>query len=150
MSRKTKEEKMNCMRETIVFIAAVCLAFTVLLPRTISAEEEALMIAEKNLVIMPCKYVNKRIVTEARFLDTSNNLLDDMFNNMKTRFDSRYYLNFRTIDNAVMRYFIHLKKADIIPTLKEGEKIIITGVVNSCADGMAWIEVDSVIRAPGD
>ena len=108
------------------------------------------MIDEKNLVIMPCKYVNKRIVTEALFLDTSSNLLDDMFNNMKTRFDSRYYLNFRTIDNAVMRYFIHLKKADIIPTLNEGDKIIITGVVSSCADGMAWIDVDSVIRAPSE
>ena len=141
---------MNCMRKAIVFIAAVCLAFTIFLPISVTAGEAPLMIDEKNLVIMPCKYVNKRIVTEALFLDTSDNLLDDMFNDMKTRFDSRYYLNFRTIDNAVMRYFMHLKNADIIPTLNQGDKIIITGVVTSCADGMAWVEVDSVIRAPGD
>ena len=141
---------MNRIGKAIVFAAVLCLAFTILLPFSISADEEALMIDEKNLIIMPCKYVNKRIVTEALFLDTSTNLLDDMFNDMKTRFDSRYYLNFRTVDNAVMRYFIHLKNADIIPTLNQGDKIIITGEVTSCADNMAWVEVDSVIRAPSD
>ena len=141
---------MNHILKAIVFTIALSMALSAVLPLSVSAEEEALMIDEKNLVVMPCKYVGKRIVTEALFLDTSDNLLDDMFNDMKTRFDSRYYLNFRTIDNAVMRYFIHLRSADIIPTLEEGDKIIITGVVTSCADRKAWVEADSVIRAPSE
>jgi hypothetical protein len=148
--KKPRRKEMNRIVKTLAFVTAVFLAFTVYFSFAEAAQEETLMIDEKNLVIMPCKYVGKRIVTEALYLDTSENLLNDMFNDMKTRFDSRYYLNFRTIDNAVMRYFIHLKKADIIPTLDEGDKIIITGVVTSCADGKAWVDVDSVIRAPKD
>jgi hypothetical protein len=148
MTDRAKEEKMNCGLRIMVFMAAMCVAVTMLLPVSTEAEEEAVMIDEKNLSIMPCKYVSKRIVTEARYMDTSTNLMDDMFNDMKTRFDARTYLNFRTIDQPIMRYFMPLKKADIIPTLKQGDPIVITGVVTSCADDRAWIDVDSVIRAP--
>ncbi len=139
---------MNPAVKMITFLVAIFFAAQIVLPLPAATEEETIMIDEKNLVVMPCKYVSKRIVTEAVFLDTSDNLLDDMFNSTQTRFSSKEYINFRTIEHQIMRYFIHFKDADIIPTLNEGDKIIITGVVTSCADEMAWIKVDSVIRAP--
>ena len=105
----------------MVLMVAMWVALIMLLPVPVEAEDEPVMIDEKHLSVMPCKYVSKRIVTEARFMDTSTNLLDDMFNDMKTRFDARTYLNFRTIDQPIMRYFMPMKKADIIPTLNHGD-----------------------------
>ena len=141
---------MNCVSKIMVLVAAIWIALIMLFHVPAKAQDEAVMIHEKNLSIMPCKYINKRIVTEARFMDTSTNLLDDMFNDMRTRFDQRTYLNFRTIDQPIMRYFMPIKKADIIPTLNQGDRIVITGVVTSCADDRAWVDVDSVIRAPNN
>ena len=47
-------------------------------------------------------------------------------------------------------YFIKQSQADIIPTLKTGDKIIISGFVTSCADIHAWIEVDSIRKVPSE
>ena len=40
------------------------------------------------------------------------------------------------------------EKAEIIPTLKAGDKIIISGFVTSCEDKRPWIEVESVAKVP--
>jgi len=109
---------------------------------------EAITVNEKSLSMMPCRYLNKKIITEAVFMDVSNTLLDDVYHDVDTRFDSREYLNFRTIGNGMYHYFIKQSKADIIPTLKPGDRIIISGKVTSCADRHAWIEVDSVTKVP--
>ena len=123
-------------------------------PVFLSAQElsggEGIKVDEKNLSIMPCRYLKKRIVTEAVFMDVSTTLLDDIFHNVDTRFNSREYLNFRTIGNGMYHYFIKQSKADILPTLKEGDRIIISGIVTSCADKHAWIEVDSVRKISSD
>jgi hypothetical protein len=112
------------------------------------SEGEAITVNERNLSMMPCRYLNKKITTEAVFMDVSTTLLDDIYHDVDTRFDSREYLNFRTIGNGMYHYFIKQSKADIIPTLKPGDRIIISGKVTSCADRHAWIEVDSVTKVP--
>jgi len=110
-------------------------------------EEEAIMVSEKNLSMMPCKYLHKRIVTEGAFLDVSTSLLDTRFYDKGTEFDARSYINFRTVDEQMFTYFIHQSKADILSALKTGDRIVITGTITSCADKRPWIKVDSVIRA---
>ena len=124
----------------------------ILAPLSLWAQEEAAStgarISEKNLAMMPCKYVGKSIATEALFMDVSTTLLDDVHHDAKTRFDSKKYINFRTIGHGMYHYFMRQTKADIIATLKEGDKIVISGKVTSCADKHAWIDVDSVVKAP--
>lgn len=121
-------------------------------PILLSAQEasgvDQITVNEKTLAMMPCLYVKKNIVTEAVFMDVSSTLLDDRFHDVNTRFDSQEYLNFRTIGNGMSYYFIKQKKADIIPTLKAGDKIVISGKVKSCADKHPWIEVNSLVKAP--
>lgn len=109
--------------------------------------EGVVKVSEKHLAMMPCKFVGKKILTEAKFMDVSTTLLDDIYHDLDTRFDSKEYVNFRTIGNGMHHYFIKQSKADIIPTLKVGDRIVISGEVTSCADKNAWIEVDSVAKA---
>ena len=139
---------MNNGLKSTLLITSICFVANVFLSLSAAAEEEAVMVTEKNLAMMPCKYVEKRIVTEANFMDVSTALLDDYHHDKHTQFDSRSYVNFRTIEEQLLRYFIHSSKADILPSLAEGDRIVITGVVTSCADQRPWVEVDSVIRAP--
>jgi hypothetical protein len=103
-------------------------------------------VSEKNLAMMPCKYVEKSIVTEAQFMDVSTTLLDDIYHDADTKFSSKEYLNFRTVGNGMHHYFIKQSKADILPTLKVGDMIRISGKVTSCADEHAWVDVDSVVK----
>jgi hypothetical protein len=117
-----------------------------LLPTQESYGGEETKVSEKNLSMMPCKYLKKTVITEAVFMDVSVTLLDDVYHDVDTRFDSREYINFRTIGNGMYHYFIKQSKADIIPTLKAGDRIIISGKVKSCEDRHAWMEVDSVVK----
>lgn len=129
----------------LVLISCIAGLFT---PAAATSQEEAVMVTENHLASMPCKYVNKRIVTDAKYMDISTALLDDTHYDRGARFESKKYLNFRTVEEQILTYFIHQNKADILATLQEGDRIVITGVVTSCADKRPWIEVDSVIRAP--
>jgi hypothetical protein len=103
-------------------------------------------VSEKNLVMMPCRYLGQAITTEGAFMDVSTTVLDDIYHDVDTRFDSKVYLNFRTIENNMSHYFIKQESADIIATLKTGDRILISGKVKSCADKHPWVEVDSVAK----
>ena len=118
------------------------------MPPAASSQEEAIMVTEAHLADMPCKYVDKRIVTDAKYMDISTALLNDTHYDKGARFESKGYINFRTVEEQILTYFMRQSKADILATLHEGDRIVITGVVTSCADSRPWIEVDSVIRAP--
>jgi len=114
-------------------------------PLVLLAEEfSGITVTEKQLAMMPCKYERQEIVTEAIFMDVSTTLLDDIYHNSDTRFNSREYLNFRTMGSGMHHYFIKQANADILPTLKTGDRIIISGFVTSCLDRHAWVDVDSV------
>jgi hypothetical protein len=93
-------------------------------------------------------YLKKNIVTEGVFIDASSAILDDWFHDKVTRFSSKDYLNFRT--NLIFQYFMKQEKAEILPKLKTGDKIIISGWVTSCEDKRPWIEVDSVVKVPSE
>jgi hypothetical protein len=41
-------------------------------------------------------------------------------------------------------------KAEILCPLKSGDKIIISGWVESCEDKRPWIVVNSVVKAPSE
>ncbi|MCX8012147.1 MAG: hypothetical protein N3A64_03210, partial [Desulfobacterota bacterium] len=116
-----------------------------------SIEGEEIKVDEKTLSMMPCLYLNKRIMTMGVFLDVSNSLLDDWHHDKCTRFSSQEYINFRTIGDNTFQYFMKQKDAvKIIPQLKTGDKIIICGYVKSCADKRPWVEVSSVSKAPAE
>ena len=123
-------------------------------PLVLLAQESSgsggITVTENHLAMMPCQYEKQEIVTEAVFMDVSTTLLDDIYHDVYTRFNSREYLNFRTMGNGMYHYFIKQSQADIIPTLKTGDKIIISGFVTSCADRHAWVEVDSIRKVPSE
>ncbi|HPD60209.1 MAG TPA: hypothetical protein PKV48_00400 [Thermodesulfobacteriota bacterium] len=137
-----------------IILAAIILGILLLSkPLALLAQEPAdgggeVKVNEKSLTLMPCIYLKKNIVTEGVYLDASSGILDDWFHDKDTRFSSRDYLNFRT--NLIFQYFIKQEKAEIIPALKAGDKIIISGFVTSCADKRPWIEVDSVVKVPSE
>ncbi len=90
---------------------------------------------------MPCNYLKKNIVTEGVYLDTSTSILDDWYHGRDTRFSSKDYVNFRT--NVIFQYFMKQDKAEIICSLKTGDKIIISGwvsLVRTNARGLRWIQ----------
>jgi|GEM_PF-1380130 len=116
-----------------------------------SIEGEEIKVDEKTLSMMPCLYLKKRIVTEGIFLDVSNSLLDDWHHDKDTQFSSQEYINFRTLGDNTFQYFMKQKDAvGIIPHLKTGDKIIISGYVKSCADKRPWVEVSSVVKVPAE
>jgi CRISPR/Cas system-associated protein Csx1 len=132
----------------------VAIIFGVLLlfkPLALLAQESKggggeIKVSEESLNLMPCLYLKKKIVTEGVFLDASPAILDDRYHDKNTKFSSKAYLNFRT--NYIFQYFMDEEKAEIIPTLKAGNRIIISGHVTSCEDKRPWVEVDSVVKAP--
>lgn len=137
----------------IIFVAIIFAVLLLSKPLAILAQESTggggeTKVSEKSLTIMPCNYLKKNIVTEGVFIDASSSILDDWFHDQETRFSSKDYLNFRT--NLIFQYFIKQEKAEIIPTLKAGDKIIISGCVTSCEDKRPWIEVDSVVKVPSE
>jgi len=103
-------------------------------------------VSENTLILTPCNYLYKNIVTEGVFLDASTAILDDWFalHDKGTRFNSRDYVNFRT--NLIFQYFMRQDKAGIVATLKAGDRVIITGWVTSCDDKRPWIKVDSIVK----
>ena len=107
-------------------------------------------VSENTLILTPCNYLYKNIVTEGVFLDASTAILDDWykFHDKGTRFNSRDYVNFRT--NLIFQYFMRQDKAGSIATLKAGDKVIISGWVTSCDDKRPWIKVDSIVKAPSE
>lgn len=107
-------------------------------------------VSEKSLVMMPCRYLGQSITTEGAFMDVSTTLLDDIYHDADTSFDSKTYLNFRTIENSMSHYFIKQENADLLTTLKTGDRILISGKVKSCADKHPWVEVDSVSKVSTD
>jgi len=116
----------------------------------LAQDSSGITVTEKHLAMMPCQYEKQEIVTEAIFMDVSTTLLDDIYHNADTRFNSREYLNFRTMGNGMYHYFIKQSNADILPTLKTGDKIIISGFVTSCADRHAWVDVDSIRKVASE
>jgi hypothetical protein len=137
----------------IIFVAVVFGVLSLSKPLALLAQESTggggeTKVSEKSLNIMPCIYLEKNIVTEGIFLDASTSILDDWFHGKDTRFTSKDYLNFRT--NVIFQYFMKQEKAEIIPKLKTGDKIIISGWVTSCEDKRPWIEVDSVVKVPSE
>ena len=137
----------------IIFVAIIFGVLLLSKPLALLAQESTggggeVTVSEKSLTIMPCMYLKKNIVTEGVFLDASSSILDDWFHDKETRFSSKDYLNFRT--NLIFQYFIKQEKAEIIPTLKTGDKIIISGYVTSCTDKRPWVEVDSVVKIPSE
>jgi hypothetical protein len=132
------------------FVASLGLSANISVFAQNGSEGAGATISEKNLAMMPCKYVKKSIVTEAQFMDVSTTLLDDSYHDADTRFSSKEYVNFRTLGNGMHHYFIKQTNADIISTLKVGEMIRISGKVTSCADQHAWVDVDSVVRISGE
>lgn len=130
-------------------IVSVCMVFILSSVACLVAQEAGggATVSEKNLVMMPCRYLGQSITTEAAFMDVSTTLLDDIFHDADTRFDSKTYLNFRTVENGMSHYFIKQENADILSTLRTGDRIVISGTVKSCADKHPWIEVDSVAKA---
>ena len=138
----------------IIFLAIIFGALLLSSPLFLLAQEttggEGVQVSEKTLTMLPCLYLKKHIVTEGVFLDVSSTLLNDWFHDKNTRFDPKEYLNFRTMGNEMFHYFIKQEKAAIIPTLKTGDKITISGYVRSCADKTPWVEVDSVEKIPSE
>jgi hypothetical protein len=137
----------------IIFVAVIFGVLSLSKPLALLAQESTggggeTKVSEKSLTIMPCIYLKKNIVTEGVFIDASSAILDDWFHDKDTRFSSKDYLNFRT--NEIFQYFIKQEKAEIIPTLKAGDKIIISGFVKSCEDKRPWIEVESVAKIPSE
>jgi hypothetical protein len=132
-------------------IAVILGVFLFSQPLALLAQDSGtITVSEKHLAMMPCKYEKQNIVTEAVFMDVSNTLLDDIYHDADTRFSSREYLNFRTMGNGMYHYFIKQSDADIIPTLKTGDKVVISGFVTSCVDRHAWVEVDSLRKVSGE
>ena len=132
-------------------VAVILGVFLFSQPLALLAQESGgITVSEKHLAMMPCKYEKQNIVTEAVFMDVSNTLLDDIYHDADTRFSSREYLNFRTMGNGMYHYFIKQNNADILPTLKTGDRIIISGFVTSCADRHAWVEVDSIRKVSSE
>ena len=131
-------------------IGTLCFSGHMILLAQEGYEGTGATVSEKNLAMMPCKYVKKSVVTEAEFMDVSTTLLDDIYHDADTRFSSEEYINFRTVGNGMHHYFMKQSQADIIPTLKVGDKIRISGKVTSCADQHAWIDVDSVVKVSGE
>jgi hypothetical protein len=137
----------------IIFMAIIFGVLMLSKPLALLAQESTggggeAKVSEKSLNMMPCNYLQQNIVTEGVLLDASTSILDDWFHDKKTRFSSKDYVNFRT--NDIFQYFIKQEKAEIISTLKSGDKIIISGCVTSCEDKRPWIEVDSVVKAPSE
>jgi len=136
----------------IIFVAIIFGAFLLSKPLAILAQEstdsrgEAISVSEKCLNMQPCNYVKKNIVTEGVYLDTSTSILDDWYHGCDTRFSSKDFVNFRT--NEIFQYFIGQDDTAIICSLKTGDKIIISGQVESCEDKRPWILVNSVVKAP--
>jgi hypothetical protein len=134
----------------IIFVAIIFGVLLLSKPLALLAQEstgeEKGPVSEKCLNTRPCIYLNKDIVTEGIYLDTSTSILDDWFHDKCTRFSSRDYVNFRT--NDIFQYFMRNDKAAMLCPLKAGDKIIISGWVISCEDKRPWIEVDSVVKAP--
>ncbi|WAC08987.1 MAG: hypothetical protein OS130_07355 [Thermodesulfobacteriota bacterium] len=138
----------------IIFVAIIFGAFLLSKPLAILAQEstnsggEAISVSEKCLKEGPCCYLGKYIVTEGVYLDTSTAILDDWYHGCDTRFSSRDFLNFRT--NEIFQYFMEQCKAELICPLKAGDKITISGWVESCEDKRPWILVNSVVKAPSE
>ena len=140
------------MKKTI-FVAVIFGVLLLSKPIALLAQESTggggeTKVSEKSLIIMPCNYLKKNIVTEGVFIDASSAILDDWFHDQETRFSSKDYLNFRT--NLIFQYFMKQEKAEIISTLKAGDKIVISGFVKSCSDKRPWIEVESVVKVPSE
>ena len=138
----------------VIFVAIIFGVLSLSKPLSLLAQEATkgdgggTKVSEQSLNLMPCNYLQKDIVTEGVFIDASTAILDDWYHDKDTRFSSRDYLNFRT--NEIFQYFMRQDKAEIIPTLKAGDKIIISGWVTSCSDKRPWIEVDSVVKVPSE
>ena len=135
----------------IIFVAIIFGVLVLSKPVALLAQESTgdggeAKVSEESLILMPCPYVKKNIVTEGVFLDASTVILDDWFHDEDTRFSSKDYINFRT--NVIFQYFIKQEKAEFISKLKTGDKIIISGCVKSCDDKRPWVEVDSVVKVP--
>ena len=136
-----------------IILGTILGTFLLVTPLFIFAQEpsgaEEVEVTEKALTMMPCLYLNKNvIITEVVYMDVSPTLLDDPYHDKFTNFKTREYLNFRTIGNEMHHYFMKHKKAEIITTLKEGDKISVRGYVRSCADLQPWDKVDSVVKLP--
>jgi len=134
----------------IIFVAIIFGVLLLSKPLALFAQEstggEEGLVSEKCLNIRPCHYVDKNIVTEGIYIDTSTSILDDWYHGCDTRFSSKDYVNFRT--NEIFQYFMEKEKAGILCPLKAGDKIIISGRVESCEDKRPWILVGSVVKAP--
>jgi len=135
----------------IIFVAIIFGVLVLSKPVALLAQESTgdggeTKVSETSLTLMPCFYLQKNIVTEGVYLDASTVILDDWFHDTDTRFSSKDYINFRT--NLIFQYFIKQEKAELISTLKTGDKIIISGCVRSCEDKRPWVEVDSVVKVP--
>src|SRR4030042_2880769 len=136
----------------IIFVAIIFGVFLLSKPLALLAQEstgeDEGPVSEKCLNISPCNYVKKNIVTEGIYLETSTSVLDDWFDGCDTRFSSKDYVNFRT--NEIFHYFMRQDNAAIICSLKAGDKIIISGWVESCEDKRPWIGVNSVVKVPSE
>jgi len=137
----------------IIFVAVIFGVILLSKPLALLAQESTgggggTTISEKCLNTRPCHYVKNNIVTEGIYLDTSTTILDDWHHGCDTRFSSKDYVNFRT--NEIFQYFMEQSKAGILCPLKAGDKIIISGWVESCEDKRPWILVDSVVKAPSE
>lgn len=136
------------MKKATMFVTVCVMLLLSSAACLVAQEAGGATVSEKNLVMMPCRYVGQSITTEGAFMDLSSTLLDDIYHDADTRFDSKTYLNFRTVENGMSHYFIKQESADILGTLRTGDRILISGKVKSCADKHPWVEVDSVTKVP--